>query len=202
MADPLHRPLTVEEYLDVEDSLAWRHEYVAGETYAMSGESRRHNRIVGNVFARLWADVRGGPCRVSVNGVKLRTADVVYYPDVMVACGPEPADPRLEEAPCLVVEVLSPSTERTDRREKAMVYHGIPSLGAYLVVEQECRLVERHWRDADGRWRRDTLVERGAIPLPCPPAAPPLGLDEIYDGLTLPPAAEVLRVREAPATYV
>ena len=133
--------------------------------------------------------------------VRLRIGDdVVYYPDVMVARGPRPADPRIEDAPCLVVEVLSPSTRRTDRHEKAAVYETIPSLGAYLIVEQDRRLVERRWRDADGLWRRETFDGAGTIPLPCPPGQT-LALDAIYEGVELPPPDEVLRLREAEAEY-
>jgi len=200
MANPSRRPLTVAEYLDLEDASPVRHEYVDGEIHAMSGVTRRHSRIELNVAARLWAAVRGGPCRVHTSSMKLRVGDVVYYPDVMVACGAEAADERLEEAPCLVVEVLSPSTWRTDRREKAIVYKTIAALGAYLVVDQERRLVERHWRDEAGAWRRETLEEQGTIPLPCP-ASLALTLDEIYEGVELPPLTEVLRVREEAAAY-
>jgi Uma2 family endonuclease len=195
------RPLTLEEYLDLEEVGLVRHEYVDGEIYAMRGETRRHDRLALNVAARLLAAARGGPCRVSIEGVKLRVGDdVVYYPDVMVAAGRAPSDPRMETAPCLVVEVLSPATWRTDRREKAIVYRGIPTLGAYLVVDQERRLVERHWRDGAGAWRRETLEERGTIALPCP-ASVALTLDEIYEDVELPPLDEVLRVRQADAAY-
>lgn len=142
------RPLSVDEYLEREHASPARHEYVAGEVYALAGETRRHNRIALNVATHLLAAARGGACRMAREGVKLRAGNVVYYPDVMVARGPEPDDPRLEEAPCLVVEVLSPSTQAIDRREKLLVHQAIPTLGAYLIVDQERPRVERHWRDA------------------------------------------------------
>ncbi|MBA2617877.1 MAG: Uma2 family endonuclease, partial [Rubrobacter sp.] len=110
----------------MEKTATVRHEYVAGEVYAMTGASRRHNRIAGNVYRRLADAAAGGPCRVYMETVKLRIEDVFYYPDVMVACGPEPDDPYYEDDPCLVVEVVSPSTETTDRREKLAAYKRIP----------------------------------------------------------------------------
>jgi Uma2 family endonuclease len=70
-----------------------RHEYVGGMVYAMVGTTKRHNRIAGNVYARLLAAARGGPCRVYMETIKLRVEDVIYYPDVMVACGAEDDDP-------------------------------------------------------------------------------------------------------------
>ncbi len=204
MADPTprRRPMTVEEYLAFEEASPLRHEFVDGEIYAMSGATPRHNQIAGNIFGLLWNTARGGPCRVYQNDMKLRTDDdVFYYPDVMVACGPEPEDERIEDAPCLVVEVLSPSTERTDRREKRMVYRRIVSLGAYLIVDQDRRLVYCYWREGDGGWRRATIEEEGEIPLPCPGAGTVLTLDEIYEDVELPPLDEVLRVREAAEAY-
>jgi Uma2 family endonuclease len=197
MADPLRRdrPITVEEYLTFEATSPVRHEYVDGEIYAMSGASRRHSKIAGNIFVRCWTSAPGGQCRVHQAEVKLRAGRVFYYPDVMVACGSEPQDSHVEDAPCLVVEVLSPSTESTDRREKLMVYRRISSLGAYLIVDQDRRLVEHYWRDLDGGWRHATLEDRGDIRLPCP-ADFGLTLDEIYESVELPPLEEVLRVRE------
>jgi len=199
--DPSLRRMTVEEFLDWEDAQLARHELVAGEAYAMSGATLRHNEISLNVASLLRSSGRAIGCRTYMADVRLRVGDdVVYYPDVVVACGALPADERIVDAPCLVVEVLSPSTRRTDRHEKAAVYETIPSLGAYLIVEQDRRLVERRWRDADGAWRRETLDGDGTIPLPCPPGHA-LPLDAIYEGVELPPPDEALRLREAEAEY-
>ena len=173
--------LSVEDYLDMEKTATVRHEYVAGEIYAMVGVSRRHSRIAGNVFRRLANAAAGGPCRVHQSDVKLRIDDVFYYPDVMVACGPEPEDPYYEDEPCLVVEVVSPSTETTDRREKLAAYKRIPGLKAYLIVDQDRARVERHFRDEEGVWRRGDLVDEGRFPVPCPET--PLSLAEIYEGV-------------------
>lgn len=92
------------------------------------------------------------------------TQDVFYYPDIMVVCGDDEAgdEALYQHIPYLVVEVTSPSTESTDRREKALVYRGIPSLRAYLVVDQDRRWVERHWRDNSGEWRQGGIVDEGS----------------------------------------
>jgi Uma2 family endonuclease len=172
----------VEEYLALEETASRRHEYVVGEVYAMTGATKRHNRIAGNVYAALLSAARGGPCRVYVETVKLRVADdVFYYPDVMVACEPEGENPVFEEEPCLVVEVLSQSTESTDRREKLAAYKRLPSLRAYLIVSQEQRRVERCFRDEEGRWGWATLSDEGSFTLSCPEAR--LSLGDIYEGL-------------------
>ena len=177
----LDPPVSVDEYLRLEEASAVRHEYVAGELHALAGASKKHNRIAVNLVARLAGAARGGPCRVYVSDVKLRAAeDVFYYPDVMVASGPAGEDPLIEEAPCLLVEVTSPSTEAIDRREKAMVYKRIRSLRAYLIVHQDRRSVERHYRDEAGAWRFVDVVGEGRVSCPCPETE--LSLEDIYEG--------------------
>ena len=180
-----HRMLTVEEYLEMEETATVRHEYVGGMVYAMVGATKRHNRIVLNIATRLLSAARGGPCRVYSSDVKLRVEDVIYYPDVMVACGPEgeDEDPLIEEAPCLVVEVASPSTESIDWREKMLAYRKIPTLQAYLIVAQDDQRVERYWRAENGEWRQGEAVgERSRVPISCPGPFE-LTLAEIYEGL-------------------
>ena len=170
--------LSIEAYLEMEKTATVRHEYVAGEIYAMTGASRRQNRVAGNLYRRLADAAAGGPCRVYMETVKLRIDDVFYYPDVMVACEDEPEDPYYEDSPCLIVEVVSPST---DRREKLAAYRRIPGLKAYLIVDQARMQIERHFRDEEGAWRRGDLVDEGRFSLSCPETS--LSLAEIYEGL-------------------
>ena len=193
--------MTLAEFLRFEELSEIRHEYVAGELYAMSGVTRRHNRISGNIFTRLLVAAGEGPCQPLMVDVMFRVADdTIYYPDVMVTCDGGDDASRVVADAGLVVEVTSPSTRRTDRREKLAAYRRHPSVQAYLIVEQGERLVERHWRDDAGAWQHETLTS-GAIPIPCPPTA--LSIDEIYRGVTFdegdpdePPSRPALRVRE------
>jgi Uma2 family endonuclease len=131
--------LTVEEYLEFEEASSIRHEYLAGEIFAMSGASREHELIAGNLFAAFHGHLRGGPCKSFIGNFKLHLgvndSKFFYYPDVMVACGPD-TDSRFCTNPRLVVEVLSPSTESIDRREKSSNYRRIPTLEEYVLVAQ------------------------------------------------------------------
>ncbi|MDP9458151.1 MAG: Uma2 family endonuclease [Actinomycetota bacterium] len=165
----------------MEETATVRHEYVGGMIYAMVGATKRHNQIGLNIASRLLGAARGGPCRVYASDVKLRASDdAIYYPDVMVACEPED-DPLVEHKPCLVVEVASPSTESIDRREKMLAYRKTPTLQAYLIIAQDERRVERHWRDESGEWRQGEAVGEGFVPIPYPESGLPLA--EIYEGL-------------------
>lgn len=200
MTEPdAHRPLSSDEYLRFEASSPVRHEYVAGEVYAMTGGTLRHNQIAGNIFARLFAAARGGPCRVYMNDVKFRVGSDFYYPDLIVDCESHGGAEVFVRNPCLVIEVLSESTRRTDRREKLEAYMRADALRAYLIIEQDTRRVERHWRDDQRAWQHaevSAAAGTSIVPVPCPEMA--LTLDEIYDGVDMPaPRARPRRVQEA-----
>jgi Uma2 family endonuclease len=136
------RRLTVEEYLQLEED-GVRYEYVAGQIFAMSSPLIRHEALAANLLGHFHNQLHGGPCRVwsSHTAVRLQVSrdDIFYMPDVMIACGPftdKILDGRYLTNPCVVVEVLSASTENIDRREKALNYRHLPSLEEYLVVAQ------------------------------------------------------------------
>jgi Uma2 family endonuclease len=134
-----HKLQSVDEYLEFEENSAIRHEYVAGEIFSMSGASEPHEVIALNLAAAFHGHLRGGPCRAFGAGLKVRLKvnqdEIFYYPDVMVACGPNP-EIRYRDNPRLIVEVLSPSTESIDKREKAVNYRHIPTLEEYVLVAE------------------------------------------------------------------
>lgn len=168
--------------MEFEQNSTIKHEYVGGTLYALAGGSDRHNRIALNIAASLLEAAREGPCRVYMSDMRLQVGDVFYYPDVMVACEePESDNPVFRRDPCLLVEVLSSSTESADRREKLLIYREIPTVRAYIIVDQDNRRVERHYRSEDGAWHRGDFVNEGIIPVPCPETE--LTLDRIYRGL-------------------
>ena len=187
---PRPRRMTREEYLAFEERSPIRHEYVAGEVYAMSGPTTRHNTISLNIHRHLHAHARARGCRVFVEAVKLSVLDRVYYPDVIVACGKAAEVELIVDEPSMVVEVTSPSTRATDRREKLDAYMRIPSLRVYLIVEQRRKQVITYARDAAGEWQRHELEADGEVPIAFLDRR--LSLAEIYEDVSLPP----LKVRE------
>lgn len=179
-----HAPLpslSVDEYLAGEPVSEIRHEYVDGEVYAMAGAGEAHNLIALNVASWLRGSVRGGPCRVFISDMKLRVAEwnAFYYPDILVACDPSDTQPYFKESPCLIVEVLSPSTEAIDRREKLLAYRTLESLREYVLIAQDKRQAEVYRRAADGAWSLEILTEGDPLHLECVGAI--LSLDEVYE---------------------
>lgn len=180
--------MTLEEYLAFEEKSAIKHEYVAGEVFAMSGVTTRHNLLTLNLTRLLHVAAKRHGCRVFAVDVKLRAAsDRIYYPDLMVACGSAAEVELIVDQPAIVVEVTSPSTRRTDRREKLDAYQRMPSLRTYLSVEQRRRQVVLYTRAQDADWRRDEFLGSGDVPIPALGLS--LTLDDIYEDVPLPPLA-------------
>lgn len=149
----LKTKLRVEDYLMEENLSDIRHEYIYGEVYAMAGASVTHNRIVNNIGFKIDNHLANSSCETFTENVKLRAdAQTFYYPDVFVACDQNPENEFYREEPILIVEVLSPSTERTDRNEKLAVYKNIPTLQEYVIVWQDKIYIELHRRQVDDSW--------------------------------------------------
>lgn len=175
-AQVLH-PLALEAYLEREAQSRVRHELVRGFPRAMAGASRRHNLLVVALVGALFPLARGKGCRLYAETFKLKVApDTVYYPDLMVVCGPPGENPYYEENPCLVIEVPSPSTEAQDRWEKMRAYLGLESLQAYLLLDPEKGGLEGYFRE--GKGFRLEAYTGGQVPLPCLDAF--LDLDAVY----------------------
>ena len=181
MALPQAAHLTWEDYLAAEEATDVRHELVGGVAFAMTGGTLRHSMLSGAIYRAVSPAALAAGCRPHIHVMKLKLTEATsYYPDVMVVCEP-PAHDLWEVAPVLLVEVSSPSSLVTDRREKVGAYLTIPSLLAYLVFDQFQPAVDVHERLPNGRW-----LARGAGPgerIDVPHPAVTLDVDELYAGL-------------------
>src|SRR5262249_21747626 len=122
--------------------------------YAMAGARNVHHLIAGNTFGALYVRLRGRPCRPFNSDTKIRVQLPghvrFYYPDASVICQPNPQLDSFQDEPAVIVEVLSRSTRRVDEGEKKDAYVTIPSLGVYLLVEQETAVVVAFRRTPSG----------------------------------------------------
>ena len=155
--------LTPEEYLAWERKAPFKNEYLSGQIFAMSGASRAHNLLTGNILNGFYNQLVNRDCEVyaSEMRVKARPIPSYFYPDVVVVCD----EPRFEDDmfdtllnPTVIVEVLSPSTAAYDRGEKFESYKQIVSLQEYILVSQDRVNVERHFR-LGTQWRVIELSE-------------------------------------------
>ena len=140
-----------------------------------------------NIAFQLRGAARGGYCGVFISDMKLRILlqRIFYYPDVMLCCDSGDNHELYKDLPCLVAEVLSPSTEVTDRREKLFSYQQLPSLRYYLMVSSSTRRVEYFQREADECWYNGTLEEEECLSVVCDDYRCELTLTDIYEDVRL-----------------
>jgi Uma2 family endonuclease len=178
--------ISVEDYLAGEERAEQKHEYLAGIVYAMAGATNAHNIIASNILGLLHGLLRGHRCRPfnSDTKVRIRLADQTrfYYPDVQVVCRPNSASDHFQDEPALIFEVVSESTRRIDEQEKRAAYLTIPTLSAYILIEQN-RPAATVWRRTEQGFVRedfagaDAVIIFGEIPAR-------LTLSELREGLT------------------
>ena len=146
--------MSVEEYLQSEPFREVRHEFVDGEIYAMAGVSKRHNRINQILLDGIREKLSGSDCETFFVDVKLKVEKFnrFYYPDLVVVCDDDTESDYYITKPAIVVEILSPNTAATDRREKMFAYQQIDSLQEYLMIDQDTQFAELYRRRDDGLW--------------------------------------------------
>lgn len=154
--------LSVADYLAGERESKVRHEYVDGVAYAMAGASDRHNRIALNMASRLNEHLSNDKCETFMSDMKIKVDPALYYyPNVAVTCDKTIGDAYARAEPRLIVEVMSPSTERIDRHKKLRAYQRIASLQEYVLARQDEMMLEIHRRQANGEWAVEAFDDPG-----------------------------------------
>jgi Uma2 family endonuclease len=151
--------MSPDEYLAWEEQQIFRHEYLNGEVYAMTGGTLPHNAVAVNLVSLLRSHVRGTGCRVFINDVKVKVAkdSAYFYPDVLVTCDERDIKAKtIVQYPCLIIEVLSPGTEGYDRGEKFKQYRRLKTLKEYVLVNAETMGVECFQLNAQNKWELTT----------------------------------------------
>lgn len=195
-ADSTKRRYTPAEYFALEEQSEVRHEYYAGEIFAldeeftaMAGGTIAHNLIKGNLMAGLRPGARARRCRLVDENVRLVVQDGFHfaYPDIMISC--EAAD-RLETRqmrhPLLLIEVLSPSTSEYDRGRKFNQYKRLASLRHYLLVSQTAWVLEWFRRNEANEWVYTVFNDPADI-LEIPELDLRLTLAAVYDDTDVAP---------------
>lgn len=182
MGLPLPKP-TLQDFIAWENAQPERHEFHRGEVFAMVGAKRSHGTVVMNLGAQLVQRLKGSPCRVFSESMKLQIADdTILYPDLFVTCDRD--DLRTEmvfRAPLLVVEVLSPATQAYDRGRKFALYRQLTSLREYLLIDPETREAQAFRRNAAGEWVLHDMTDAAVLCLPCIEAE--CAMEDVFDGV-------------------
>jgi Uma2 family endonuclease len=186
------RYFTPEEYFAWEEQQLERHELIEGRVYAMSGGTQNHSTIAINILLLIKAHLQGSDCQVFNSDLKvniLHTANYTY-PDLSVTCDDrDHQHPLYITYPCLIVEVLSESTEAYDRGKKFVKYRRNPNLIDYVLVSADEMAVDLYHRNEAGDWlilnyREGDQVELTSIGLSVPIA-------QFYEDVILEPPTPV-----------
>ena len=188
MSQALLKPLSEDDYLAGEMLADVRHEFVNGDVYAMAGGSANHNRVAGNLYARLLSNADQS-CSPFIGDMKLRVSagSAYYYPDVMLVCDASDNEAYFKTSPCMVAEVLSRSTELTDRREKWAAYQKLQSLREYVLLAQDRAYIEVYQRVNLRHWGMTVLGLEDTLVLSCGDISVPVR--DLYQGVNLSIAA-------------
>lgn len=187
-----HDPMTVEDFLALDrERLDQKYEFRNGHMVAMVGGTTNHTLLVGNMYGLLYTHLRKNPCSALVEGT-LKVEDECYIPDVMVTCNEQDLTENKTyiEHPKLVIEVLSPTTEKDDRMDKVWVYTQCFSVQEYLLVNWDIMIVQKMTRKGteglsqfqwiDTWYHQGENVELDTLNLTLP-------VDGIYENVILAP---------------
>jgi len=182
MSNVAEQPMSLDEFLAWERDQPEKHEYAGGVITMMTGASLAHATITMNVAFALRQALRGTGCRPFANDAKVIASDSVRYPDIVVTCQPVDGTDDIVPEPIVVIEVISPSTEREDRGRKKFDYFATPSIRQYAIIEQDERLIDLYTRTGD-QWT-DEIVEGDTV-LKLSSIGVEISLDTIYEDTAL-----------------
>lgn len=184
--------LTPEEYFDWEEQQQLRHEYIDGEVYAMTGGTLNHSEIASNLSFFLKGHLRNRGCRVfnSDARVNIHSSNNYVYPDVIVSCDErDRSATKFLSNPCLIVEVLSASTEAYDRGDKFGLYRRSPSLQDYVLISTDKIAVDIYHKNDRDRWEIISYAAGDLVELEC--IGLTLPIEEIFENIAFADEKEV-----------
>jgi Uma2 family endonuclease len=183
--------LTPEEYFAWEEKQLEKHEYIDGQVYAMSGGSKNHSLISVRFITLFSNHLEGGGCETGNSDLRVNIVETTNYtyPDVSVTCDErDKTTTQYITYPCLIVEVLSKSTEAYDRGGKFRMYRNNPVLQDYLLVSSTSIEMDLYHKNDAGEWliinyKEGDTIELKSINLN-------FAIEQVYRGLDLTPEPE------------
>ena len=156
---PDNQRYTLDEYFELEYKSEFKNEYHDGYIVPITSATENHGRIVSNMVFLLQNCLRNTECDVfaSDRPVYSKACNRVFYPDVMSVCGERKyyehsKNVKATVNPSVLIEVISPSTQYTDRSIKLRCYRRFSSLKQYVIIEQDFIFIEIYEQDETGRW--------------------------------------------------
>jgi len=191
-----------EQLMSLDEFLAWernqpeRYEYAGGVITMMTGGWLDHSTIASNLWTALRDQLRGSTCRAFRGDSKIIANHSIRYPDLSVTCTQVRGTEDVVLDPVVIIEVISPSTEREDRGRKKFDYFATPSIRQYALIEQDERRIDLYTR-AGASWI-DEIVEGDAV-LKLSSISVEINLDVIYEDTELDATRRREGERQIPA---
>jgi Uma2 family endonuclease len=190
MAEPAVSRMTLEEFLRWDDGTDTRYELIDGFPVAMAPPAEAHRILAVRLVSRIDAALANRrPCNAQIEPGVVRPdrADSYYVPDIAVTCEPNEPGRQAMVDPVLIVEILSPSTERSDRRLKMPAYQRIDSVREILLIDADNHHAEVY-RKENNRWGIE-LVRGAEATLYLASIELRLSMSELYEGIAIPASA-------------
>jgi len=185
MTVALQRSWTVEDFLAWEAGQELRYEFDGARAVAVTGGTLEHDAIQINLIMALGNRLRGKPCRVHGDSLKVRVMDSIRYPGAFVTCTLQPRGSTVVHEPVVIFEILSKGTARTDRMVKNREYAATASVRRYVMLEQSAMEGMVFVRSAAGDdWIGHMFGPEAMLHMP--EIGVELSVAELYDGVDLP----------------
>ena len=181
-----HNHMTAEEYLAFDRNSEFKHEFANGEIVAMTGASFNHSTLCANFMRGFFTKPHRGDCKIRQSDMRVQVndaSDTYRYPDIVIYCGdPISSDDKQDTLvnPTILVEVLSPTSEKRDRGQKFHEYRQIESLQEYLIISQDVMRVEQYTRQSNNKWLL-TICDGSEAILQMPSIDCEIALADLYD---------------------
>lgn len=189
MSELAAKRMSLDEFRHWDDGTDTRYELIDGVPVAMAPPAEAHRILAVRLVSRIDAALQTRrPCNAQIEPVVVRPdrADTYYVPDIAVTCEPNELGRQAMVAPILVVEILSPSTERSDRRLKLPAYQRIESVREILLIDADSHHAELYRREND-HWGIE-LVRGASARLSLASVELGVQMSELYEGIAIPKA--------------
>ncbi|HKM71331.1 MAG TPA: Uma2 family endonuclease [Stellaceae bacterium] len=186
MAELAIKPMTLDEFLRWDDGTETHYELIGGSPVAMTPPAEAHRILAVRLVTRIDAALAGQrPCNAQVEAGVVRPdrADTYFEADIAATCeGNEPGRQAIKD-PFLIVEILSPSTERHDRRVKLPVYRQISTVQEIVLIASDGPYAGTH-RRAGGQWITE-ILRGGESVLALTSVGIEIPMSDLYEGIAL-----------------
>ena len=179
--------MTLDEFLRWDDGTETHYELIGGFPVAMAPPAAAHRMLTVRLASRIdQALATRRPCNAQVEAGLVRTdrADTYFEADIAATCEEHEFGQQALKEPFLIVEILSPSTERRDRRVKLPVYRKMARVEEILFIASDALYAELHRRSGT-QWIIE-ILRGGDGPLALTTVGIELVFADLYEGIDLP----------------